>query len=402
MKTNSYLTDLKKQQGLLAEYLRSIDVAASDEELLNELIQKLPDYTGAHVVYEHDSSGNVISAELHNFSEIPDYAFYNCATLQTITFIDCPITRIGKYAFYNCKNFRGFKIPEGVTEVGDYALYQCEKWVANVPTSIITIGKYAYAYTKITSVTSIPNVQSIGANAFDWCSSLKTFVFPEDHAVTLGTYLFRECGLTSVNLPDWMTSIPAHTFYCCRSLVLKDADLPTGVTSIGQGAFQATRCQFNNLPEGLVSIGSSAFCGTPVTGTVVVPSTVTSIGVGAWVSTSPTTIHFKCPITGSYDFGDYLNSCRVTNLIFEADVTPTDIFEGIPSLTRVWFRKGVTKQYAKAVDSTLYLWQKIKAGAVFYVEAAAYEIPEEWHANWNKRSASSTITTQYGVTAQPW
>lgn len=402
MKTNSYLTDLKKQQGLLAEYLRSIDVEASDEDLLNELIQKLPDYTGSHVVYEHDSSGNVISAELHNFSEIPDYAFYNCATLRTITFVDCPLIRIGKYAFYGCTNFNGFTIPESVTIVDDYALYGCTRWRANVPTSVVTIGKYAYSQSLITRVPSIPNVTSIGQGAFKQCGSLVEFVLPEDHEVTLGSEIFSRANLSYINLPDWVTSIPGSTFYCCYPLALTEADLPPNLTSLGNEAFQATNCSIHNIPEGITSIGRDAFCGTKLSGTVTVPSTVVSMSSGIWISTSPKTIHFKCAIPKGFNFGDNTNTCKVTNLLFEKDITPSSVLNGFPNVRKIWIRKGVLKQYVSSLTSTSYLWSKLSTLATIYVEFNEDEIPAEWHANWNKRSASSTINVEYGVTTCPW
>ena len=52
MRTNEYLTDLKKQQKLLAEYLTSIGVEASEADLLNVLIQKI--YTGGIVMVDQE------------------------------------------------------------------------------------------------------------------------------------------------------------------------------------------------------------------------------------------------------------------------------------------------------------------------------------------------------------
>ena len=78
---------------------------------------------------------------------------------------------------------------------------------------VCAIGYEAfYNATGLTSI-KIPNsVTSIGRGAFSYCTNL-----------------------TSVNIPDAVTAIGSSTFYNCANL--KSLDIPDGVTSIGSSAF---------------------------------------------------------------------------------------------------------------------------------------------------------------------
>ena len=78
---------------------------------------------------------------------------------------------------------------------------------------------------------------SIGDRAFGWCSAL-----------------------TSVNIPNGVTSIEWGTFYGCSSL--KSADIPEGVTSILNYAFyDCSSLTSVNIPGSVTSIGDGAFFG---------------------------------------------------------------------------------------------------------------------------------------------
>ena len=122
-------------------------------------------------------------------------------------------------------------------------------------------------------------VTTIGANAFQGCSSLPSFTFP-DGVTTVESGVFYGCSsLASVALNPATTSIGISAFY---NSGLTSISLPTTVQSIGSTAFANSKLAGTlTLPEGLTSIGAQAFANTLISG-VVIPSTVTSIGAAAF------------------------------------------------------------------------------------------------------------------------
>ena len=78
-------------------------------------------------------------------------------------------------------------------------------------------------------------VKEIGAWAFSDCESLTSIEIP-DSVTSIGTGAFQYCeSLTSIEIPDSVTSIGDSAFYGCESLT--SIVMPDSVTSIGIWAF---------------------------------------------------------------------------------------------------------------------------------------------------------------------
>ena len=91
-----------------------------------------------------------------------------------------------------------------------------------------------YGNDNITSVVIPDSVTTIGSYAFSGCSSLTSVVIP-DSVTTIGEYAFGNCCLTSVVIPDSVTTIVEYAFYNCYSLT--SVVIPDSVTTIGYRAF---------------------------------------------------------------------------------------------------------------------------------------------------------------------
>ena len=128
-----------------------------------------------------------------------------------------------------------------------------------------------YAFSNCSSLTSItiPNsITSIGANAFNSCNSLTSIIIPSS-VTSIGDSVFSFCSsLTSITIPNSVTRIDNSMFYNCSSLT--SIIIPDSVTSIGDSVFSGcTKLkQLILFPSTPPTLGSSA-----------IPSTVQSIYV---------------------------------------------------------------------------------------------------------------------------
>ena len=137
----------------------------------------------------------------------------------------------------------------------------------------------------------------------------------DNNATLSSNSIFRNSGITSINLPSTLLSIGRYAFYDCSKLTgelnlggctsltsigryafedcsgLTSISLPSSLTSIGYSAFEGCSGLTGELNLGectnLTSIGSNAFsyC-SGLTGTVTIPASVTEIGINPFASCS--------------------------------------------------------------------------------------------------------------------
>ena len=140
----------------------------------------------------------------------------------------------------------------------------------------------------LTSINIPDGVTSIGGSAFFYCTSLTSINIP-DGVTSIGGSAFYYCtSLTSINIPDGVTSIGNDAFCGCSSLT--SINIPDGVTSIGNDAFHGCSSLTSiNIPDGVTSIGDWAFQNCSSLTSINIPDGVTSIGNEAFSGCSSLT-----------------------------------------------------------------------------------------------------------------
>lgn len=257
---------------------------------------------GSSAFYNCDSLTSVTIS--NSITSISDRIFYGCTNLTSIIIPDSVIS-INNYAFCKCSSLTNIVIPDSVTSIGDEAFYDCSSltsvqfnaencsdlseyyhWLSgcNNITSF-TFGEnvktipasLCYKLTKLTSVVIPDLVTSIGESAFDGCSSL-TSVSIGNSVTSIGNYAFYNCSiLTSVTIGNSVTSIGEYAFFGCTSMT--SVLIPNSVTSIGMYAFyNCSNLTSIDIPNLVTNIGKYAFFGCRSLTSIDIPNSVRSIG----------------------------------------------------------------------------------------------------------------------------
>lgn len=203
------------------------------------------------------------------------------------------VTTIGTDAFLGL-NITSVTIPASVTEIGSNAFAGCTN---------LTSVNYEGDWSNLTIQSGNPAVQD-AANAplFDF-----EFIPPDNTAVivtnykyngaaadvtipsryqgkpvtTIGHAAFFNSAVTSVTIPDSVTSISDEAFINCPKLT--NISIPNSVTYIGFSAFSScTSLKSITLPSSLSFISGALFLGCSQLTTIHIPVSVTSIGNNAF------------------------------------------------------------------------------------------------------------------------
>ena len=174
----------------------------------------------------------------------------------------------------------------GTGAMTDYATYTSKPW---------------HAWRKnITSVVLPDGLTSIGNCAFYGCSALTSIDIPAG-VTGIGNSAFNGCtALTSVTIPTSVTSIGVAAFASCKALT--SIEIPSGVTAIADNTFNSCLALNSiDIPSSVTSIGVAAFMNCQNLESITIPENVTEIGTMAfndcsnladiyvgWTSTLPT------------------------------------------------------------------------------------------------------------------
>jgi len=209
-------------------------------------------------------------------TSIGNYAFEYCESLESIT-IPASVTSIGEGAFRYCSNLVSINLPESVTGIGDYAFYGCYSLGSiTLPDGVTSIGKSTFYYcgslTEINVDSNNPAYTSVDGILFNkdktellcYPAGKTETTYEIPYGVTsIGEGAFECCNLESITIPEGVTSIGNYAFEYCESL--ESITIPASVTSIGESAFEwCVDLRSITLPDGVTSIGKRTFyyCGS--------------------------------------------------------------------------------------------------------------------------------------------
>ena len=183
------------------------------------VIDKSIEYSDAISYPWHRYRDQIESVVIKGGTVIGDYAFIACSKLSSI-YISKEVTSIGSLAFANCGSIISIRVAQGNT-VYDSRNY-CDAIIETssntlirgcnttiIPIDITSIVKSAFSYCSLTSITIPEGVTSIGEGVFYNCTG-ELIV-----NCNIPNSAFRGSDFTEVTIGENVTSIGGGAFYNC-------------------------------------------------------------------------------------------------------------------------------------------------------------------------------------------
>lgn len=206
---------------------------------------------------------------VYDVQYIGEEAFLNCTGLTSIV-VPSQILGIGACAFKGCTSLASITLPfVGANSVGSAItrfgyIFNGQNSNGNIPESLKTVV--------------VTTTDTIGENAFYNCTTLTSITLP-NNLTTINSSAFYQCT-ASVSIPDNVTTIKGGVFKKCTGFT---GNLPSNLTELGTSAFEyCTAITSITIPAGVTKISGSTFAYCTALANLTIPANVSSISYNAF------------------------------------------------------------------------------------------------------------------------
>ena len=283
--------------------------------------------------------------------------------LKNLDIAEVNITALPIQAFYKSTNVENLILPNTLITIGEEMFYQSKLKTVVIPANATTIGNSAFEQCASLISIDIPaNVETIGTAVFWGCSSLTTVTFEKGSQLkTIGggsSYYgaFSYCtALTSIEIPASVETIGASAFVYCSSLATVTFENGSQLKTIGGGSYSSgafsdcTALTSIEIPASVETIEAAAFKDCSSLTSIEIPASVETIKASAFKGCSSlATVTFENgsqlkTIEGGYpSSGTFADCTALTSIEIPASVETIEAaaFKGCSSLATVTFEKG--------------------------------------------------------------
>ena len=227
-------------------------------------------------------------------TKINEGAFSNCGYLTTVNYNaqNCYTQSNMTYywPFYGCYSFSTLNIGNGVQRIPANLFRNCDHLTGTLtlPSSIKRVGDNAFSgCSSFSGNLTIPSsMDTLGFWCFQGCSGITSITYNATNCYNeISNYPFTSCSsVSSITIGSNVQTIPDCIFGGCSS-ISGSLVIPNSVTSIGTFAFyNCSGITSVSLGTGLSQIGQNAFSGTTGLQSITLNSTCCH-AEGSWVFT---------------------------------------------------------------------------------------------------------------------
>ena len=286
----------------------------------------------------------------YTVTSLADDGFSSCSNLTALTLPET-ITSVGQYAFSIVAAFENINVSEennyfssedGVlfnkdkTELVLYPAGRTGEY--SVPESVLTIGRRAFAHSRLNQVSLPEGLTKIEVSAFAGCVAPE-IILPESLSV-IGDYAFNICSnLVNINIPDGVKKIGNLVFDGCNSLLdITVEESNANYSSMDGILFNKDKSTLIKYPEGKLD------------GSYIIPNTVTTIEWYGFDHSQFTEITIPASVTniGWYVFKNCENLKKIIDYSIEPQTIDANVFKDVSEDVTVYVSKGSKEAYSQA------------------------------------------------------
>ncbi|HFU3982293.1 TPA: leucine-rich repeat protein [Streptococcus suis] len=312
----------------------SVEIIDSYAFSENKYLKKINLKDGVKAIHSGAFSGNGSLAQVDlpdTLEYIADYAFSGTGSLASID-LPASVKQIGYSAFYD-SGLTSIELPANLESIGNSAFYSTRLSEVKLPASLKYLGWAAFsdidslkkvevnsdietshysnswsspfASSPLTAITIKDGVTVVADRMFEGQSGITSLALPSS-LLEVRPYAFTGIGIESLSLPAGLQKLGTHSFASSSSLKavnipsslvegdgafidsksLVSIGLASGTTKIIDGLFRGTGFSEFTVPEGITEIGANAFSDNGNLTTIILPSTLRTIGANAFANTS--------------------------------------------------------------------------------------------------------------------